>query len=50
VALDDEGKDNVAVDRRYDVIFLPVQGHAGDFGIAALDAKMAINSVGTTEK
>jgi len=50
VALDDEGKDNVAVDRRYDVIFLPVQGQAGDFGIAALDAKMAINSVGTTEK
>ncbi len=24
--LDDEGKDNVVVDRRYDVIFPPVQG------------------------
>ena len=46
VALDDDGKDNVAIDRRYDVIFFPVQGHAGDFGVAALNAEISINSIG----
>ncbi len=50
VALDDDGKDNVAIDRRYDVIFFPVQGQVGDFGVAALDAKITVNSVVMIEK
>ena len=36
IALDDASRDNVAVDRRYDLIHLPVIGEAGDFGVADL--------------
>ena len=37
IALDDASRDNVAVDRRYDLIHLPVVGELGDFGVADLD-------------
>jgi len=34
IAQDDRARDNVAVDRRYDVIHMPIIGASGDFGIA----------------
>ena len=36
IALDDASRDNVAVDRRYDLIHFPVVGELGDFGVADL--------------
>ena len=36
IALDDASGDNVAVDRRYDLIHFPVVGELGDFGVADL--------------
>jgi lipopolysaccharide transport system ATP-binding protein len=41
IALDDAARDNVAVDRRYDLIHLPVIGELGDFGVADLDLTIA---------
>ncbi|MEA1889060.1 MAG: ABC transporter ATP-binding protein [Pseudomonadota bacterium] len=43
LADDDEQKDNLAVDRRYDLIHLQVKAEQSDFGIAALNMKMSIN-------
>ena len=36
IAEDDNSKDNVAIDRRYDMIHLPILGEPGDFGVADL--------------
>jgi lipopolysaccharide transport system ATP-binding protein len=41
IALDDSFKDNLAVDRRYDLIHLPVVGALGDFGVADLNLKFS---------
>ena len=41
IALDDSSKDNLAVDRRYDLIHLPVVGDLGDFGVADLNLKLS---------
>jgi len=38
VAVDDDTRDNVAIDRRYDLIHVTVTGELGDFGIADLGA------------
>ena len=43
IALDDSAKDNLAVDRRYDMIHISVTGSPGDFGIA--DLKLKISNV-----
>ncbi len=40
VALDDPHRDNLAIDRRYDLIHLCVTGEYGDFGIADLKMKI----------
>ena len=40
VAVDDETVDNLAIDRRYDLIHLSVEGGPADFGIADLGAKI----------
>jgi lipopolysaccharide transport system ATP-binding protein len=45
LAEDDEHKDNVAVDRRYDLIHMQVKAEQGDFGIAALDMNISVDSV-----
>ncbi|HCX88801.1 MAG TPA: sugar ABC transporter ATP-binding protein, partial [Gammaproteobacteria bacterium] len=34
MAQDDRARDNVAVDRRYDLIHMTISGAPGDFGIA----------------
>ena len=34
IAQDDQTRDNVAIDRRYDLIHMPVSGASGDFGVA----------------
>jgi len=44
LADDDEQKDNLAVDRRYDLIHLQVKAEQSDFGIAALNMEMSIDS------
>ncbi len=44
LADDDEQKDNLAVDRRYDLIHLQVKAEQRDFGIAALNMEMSIDS------
>ena len=41
IALDDASRDNVAVDRRYDLIHFPVVGEVGDFGVADLELTIA---------
>jgi lipopolysaccharide transport system ATP-binding protein len=41
IALDNASRDNVAVDRRYDLIHLPVVGEVGDFGVADLNLTIA---------
>jgi lipopolysaccharide transport system ATP-binding protein len=45
LADDDEKKDNLAVDRRYDLIHLQVKADDSDFGISALKMKMSIDNV-----
>ena len=44
LADDDEQKDNLAVDRRYDLIHIQVKAEQRDFGIAALNMEMSIDS------
>lgn len=44
IALDDNSRDNVAVDRRYDLIHFPVVGEVGDFGVADLSLTIAEGS------
>ena len=41
--MDDPHRDNLAIDRRYDLIHLCVTGEYGDFGIA--DLKMKIEEI-----
>ena len=43
IAMDDPHRDNLAIDRRYDLIHLCVTGEYGDFGIA--DLKMKIEEI-----
>ena len=43
LADDDEQKDNLAVDRRYDLIHLQVKAEKSDFGISALNINMSID-------
>ena len=43
VALDDEERDNIAIDRRYDLIHLTVRGDYGGFGLAQMN--MSISEV-----
>ena len=43
IASDDDDRDNVAIDRRYDVICLPVVGHSGDFGVSDLSFNLHID-------
>ncbi len=44
IAQDDQSRDNVAVDRRYDLIHMPVRGSSGDFGVADLDLSIGFPS------
>ena len=46
VAIDDDSVDNLAVDRRYDLIHLSVEGGSDDFGIADLEAVIYLGEVG----
>ena len=41
VAQDDDSVDNLAIDRRYDLLHMTVQGNTGDFGIS--DVEMEIS-------
>ena len=43
VALDDGERDNIAIDRRYDLIHLTVRGDYGGFGLAQMN--MSISEV-----
>ena len=43
LADDDEQKDNLAIDRRYDLIHLQVRAEWGDFGISALNMAVSID-------
>jgi len=43
IAQDDQTRDNVAIDRRYDLIHMPVSGALGDFGVA--DVSLSIDCV-----
>jgi len=43
IAQDDPTRDNVAIDRRYDLIYMPVSGTLGDFGVA--DVSLSIDCV-----
>jgi len=43
LADDDEQKDNLAIDRRYDLIHLQLRAERGDFGISALNMAMSID-------
>ena len=44
IAQDDPTRDNIAVDRRYDLIYMPVRGAPGDFGVADLGLSIAFPS------
>ena len=44
LADDDEQKDNISVDRRYDLIHLQVKADKLDFGISALNMKMSVDN------
>ncbi len=46
LADDDEQKDNLAIDRRYDLIHLQVRAERRDFGISALNMAMSIDQGG----
>jgi lipopolysaccharide transport system ATP-binding protein len=43
IAADDDDRDNIAIDRRYDVICLPVLGHSGDFGVSDLSFDLHVD-------
>ncbi len=45
VAVDDEGVDNLAIDRRYDVFSFSLHGDVRDFGIADLNASISETDV-----
>lgn len=44
LAQDDQSRDNIAVDRRYDLIHMPVRGSSGDFGVADLGLSIGFPS------
>ena len=44
LADDDEQKDNLAVDRRYDLIHIQVKAEHSDFGISALNMDMSVDA------
>jgi len=44
IAQDNQSRDNIAVDRRYDLIHMPVRGASGDFGVADLDLSIGFPS------
>ena len=44
IAQDDQSRDNIAVDRRYDLIHMPVRGSSGDFGVADLGLSIGFPS------
>ena len=44
LAQDDQSRDNIAVDRRYDLIHMPVRGSPGDFGVADLGLSIGFPS------
>ena len=44
LAQDDQSRDNIAVDRRYDLIHMPVRGSSGDFGLADLGLSIGFPS------
>ena len=44
IAQDDQTRDNIAVDRRYDLIHMPVRGSSGDFGVADLGLSIGFPS------
>ena len=44
LAQDDRSRDNIAVDRRYDLIHMPVRGSSGDFGVADLGLSIGFPS------
>ena len=46
IAQDDQSRDNIAVDRRYDLIHMPVRGASGDFGVADLDLSIGFSKHG----
>jgi len=43
IAQDDQSRDNIAIDRRYDLIHMPVSGAPGDFGVA--DVSLSITCI-----
>ena len=43
IAADDDDRDNIAIDRRYDTICLPVVGHSGDFGVSDLSFNLHVD-------
>ncbi len=43
IAADDDDRDNIAIDRRYDAICLPVVGHSGDFGVSDLSFNLHVD-------
>lgn len=49
LADDDEQKDNLAVDRRYDLIHLQVRAEQTDFGISALNMAISVDEDGAIE-
>lgn len=49
LADDDEQKDNLAVDRRYDLIHLQVRAEQTDFGISALNMAISVDEVGAIQ-
>ena len=46
IAQDDQSRDNIAVDRRYDLIHMPVRGSSGDFGVADLSLSIGFPNHG----
>ena len=44
LAQDHQSRDNIAVDRRYDLIHMPVRGSFGDFGVADLGLSIGFPS------
>ncbi|GJL81929.1 MAG: sugar ABC transporter ATP-binding protein [marine bacterium B5-7] len=49
IAVDDDSVDNLAIDRRYDIIHISVEGGPADFGISDLDMNIHLNGVEATQ-
>lgn len=50
VAIDDPGRDNIAIDRRYDMIHLHIEDSGNAYGIAFLDMEIEELALGTPER